>query len=242
MRPARTLGSAVLTVLLLGALAVPAQAHNVRVSPKVGDAASTFVFKGKKWQPGGTVFVDYYQSGAANQPFKSFTISARQNGKFTFRFIRPVNSIHIGLTPTMCFNQRDTRFARSAGFSGPGRLFTRCKRFFVEPPTARFWPSVGVPGDPFLLMTNGWYPNMRIEVDLTRPDGLTETYTDLSPTRRRGTFIQFGNPFGNVFIRKGETYRLFPGDTSVLIGDYLATVRPANGGGGIRTLVTVTPP
>ena len=81
-------------------------------------------------------------------------------------------------------------------------------------------------------MTNGWYPNMRIELDLTRPDGLTETYTDLSPTRRRGTFIQFGDPFGNVFIRKGETYRLFPGDTSVLIGDYLATVRPANGGGG----------
>jgi hypothetical protein len=242
MKPARTLGPAVVTVLLLGALAVPAQAHNVRVSPKVGDAASTFVFKGKKWQPGGNVFVDYYESGAADQPFKSFTISARRNGKFTFRFIRPVNSIHIGLTPTMCFNQRDTRFGRSAGFSGPGRLFTRCKRFFVEPPTARFWPSAGPPGTPFLLMTNGWYPNMRIELDLTRPDGLTETYTDLSPTRQRGTFIQFGNPFGNVFIRKGETYRLFPGDTSVQIGDYLATVRPANGGGAIRTLVTVTPP
>ena len=91
-------------------------------------------------------------------------------------------------------------------------------------------------------MTSGWYPSMRIELDLTRPDGVTETYTDLSPTRRRGTFISFGDPFGNVFVRKGATYRLFPGDPSVLIGDYLATVRPANGGGAVRTLVTVVPP
>jgi len=243
MKPARSIGPAVVVVLLLlGALAAPASAHNIGLSPKVGDAASTFVFKGKKWQPGGTVFVDYYESGAANNPFKSFTITARANGKFTFRFIRPVNSLSIGLTPKMCFNQRDTRFGRSAGFSGPGRLFTRCKRFFVEPPTARFWPSAGPPGTPFLLMTNGWYPNQRVVLDLTRPDGLTETYTDLAPARRKGTFIQFGNPFGNVFIRKGETYRLFPGDPSVLIGDYLATVRPSGGGGVIRTLVTVTPP
>ena len=242
MRPTRTLGPALATVLLLGVPAAPASAHSVKLNPKVGDAASTFVFKGKKWQPGGTVFVDYYESGAANNPFKSFTITARQNGKFTFRFIRPVVSIGNGLTPTMCFNQRDTRFARSAGFSGPGRLFTRCKRFFVEPPTARFWPSAGPPGTPFLLMTNGWYPNQRVVLDLTRPDGVTETYTDLAPARRRGTFLQFGNPFGNVYVRKGETYRLFPGDPTVLIGDYLATVRPANGGGAIRTLVTVVPP
>src|SRR5215208_2161067 len=117
MKPARTLGPAVATVLLVGVLAAPAHAHKVRMSPKVGDAASTFVFKGKKWQPGGTVFVDYFESGAANNPFKSFTISARQNGKFTFRFIRPVTSVHIGLTPTMCFTQRDTRFGRSAGFT-----------------------------------------------------------------------------------------------------------------------------
>jgi hypothetical protein len=242
MKPARALGPTLAAVLLLGALAVPADAHNISLSPKVGDAASTFVFKGKKWQPGGRVFVDYFESGAANNPFKSFTITARANGKFTFKFIRPVTSIHIGLTPTMCFNQRDTRFARSAGIGGPGRLFTRCKRFFVEPPTARFWPSAGPPGTSFLLMTNGWYPNQRVELDLTRPDGLTETYTDLPAARKRARFIQFGNPFGDVFVRKGETYRLFPGDTSVLVGDYLASVRPASGGGVIRTLVTVTPP
>ena len=246
MRPARILGPAVAAVLLLGALAVPAQAHKVRLSPKVGDAASTFVFKGKKWQPGGDVLVQYYESGASDPdtatPFKTFSISTRRNGKFKFRFIRPVISVGNGLTPTMCFTQRDTRFGRTAGFIGPGRTFRRCKRFFVEPPTARFWPSVGTPGDPFLLMTSGWYPNMQIELDLTRPDGVTETYTDLAPTRRRGTFLSFGDPFGNVFVRKGATYRLFPGDTSVLIGDYLATVRPANGGGAVRTLVTVVPP
>jgi hypothetical protein len=242
MRPARTFGPAIVALLLLGALAVPAQAHKVRLSPKVGDAASTFVFKGKKWQPGGDVLVEYFERDDAAQPFKTFVILTRQNGKFKFRFIRPVISIGNGLTPTMCFTQRDTRFGRSAGFTGPGRTFRRCKRFFVEPPNARFWPSGGTPGTPFLLMTNGWYPNMRIELDLTRPDGITETYTDLAPTRRRGTFLQFGSPFGNVFVRKGETYRLFPGDTGVLVGDYLATVRPANGGPAIRTLVTVTPP
>jgi hypothetical protein len=242
MRPARTLGPAVVTVLLLGVLAAPAGAHNVRMSPKVGDAASTFVFKGKKWQPGGDVLVEYYENGSANQPFKTFVILTRPNGKFTFRFVRPVNSVAIGFTPTMCFTQNDSRFARSAGEAPPGRRFRRCKRFFVEPPSARFWPSGGPPGTPFLLMTNGWYPNQRVILDLTRPDGITETYTDLAPARRRGTFLQFGPPFGNVFVRKGETYRLFPGDTGVQLGDYLATVRPANGGGAIRTLVTVTPP
>ena len=242
MKPARILGLIVGAALLLGALAVPAQAHNISLSPKVGDAASTFVFKGKKWQPGGTVFVDYFESGAASNPFKSFTITARANGKFTFKFIRPVISVGNGLTPRMCFNQRDTRFARSSGIGGPGRLFTRCKTFFVEPPTARFWPSAGEPGDPFLLMTSGWYPNQRVILDLTRPDGITETYTDLPPARRRSKFLSFGFPFGDVFVRKGETFRLFPGDQSVLVGDYLATVRPASGGGGIRTLVTVSPP
>ena len=120
MRPARTLGPAVATVLLLGVVAAPAGAHNVRMSPKVGDAASTFVFKGTKWQPGGDVLVEYYESGAANQPFKEFVILTRRNGKFTFRFVRPVRSVAIGLTPTMCFTQDDSRFADSAG-ERPGR-------------------------------------------------------------------------------------------------------------------------
>lgn len=240
MRPARTFGPAVATALVLGVLASPAAAHNIRLSPKVGDAASTFVFKGTKWQPGGDVLVEYYEREAANQPFKTFVIVTRPNGKFTFRFIRPLRSLAAGLTPRMCFTQDDSRFADSAG-ELPGRRFMRCKRFFVEPPTARFWPSAGPPGTAFLLMTNGWYPNERVILDLTRPDGVTETY-NLPPARRRGTFLQFGNPFGNVFVRKGETYQLFPSDTGILIGDYLATVRPAGGGGGIRTLVTVTPP
>ena len=240
MKPARILGPVLVAVLVLGAPAL-AGAHTVSVSPKVGDAASTFVFKGKKWQPRGDVLVEYYESGAATEPFKRFVILTRRNGRFTFRLARPVQSIAIGLTPTMCFTQDDTRFADSAG-TRPGRRFTTCKRFFVEPPTARFWPSAGPPGTPFLLMTSGWYPNTRVVLDLTRPDGVTETYTDMSPTRRRGAYFAFGPPFGSVFVRRGETYRLFPGDTGVLVGDYLATVRPANGGGVIRTLVTVTQP
>lgn len=226
---------------MLGVLAAPAGAHTVSLSPKVGDAASTFVFEGKKWQPGGDVFIEYYEASDSTRPFKTFVIVTRPNGRFKFRFVRPVQSIGIGLTPTMCFTQDDTRFADRTAGTREGRRFTRCKRFFVEPPTTRFWPSAGPPGTSFVLMTTGWYPGMRVVLDLTRPDGVQETYTDLAPTRRRGTFIQFGPPFDNVFVRKGATYRIFPGDTGVLVGDYLATVRPANGGGGVvRTLVTVT--
>jgi hypothetical protein len=62
-------------------------------------------------------------------------------------------------------------------------------------------------------------------------------------TRRRGAFFAVGEPFGSVFVRKGATARLFPGDTGVLVGDYLAVVRAADGRGAeIRTRVTVTEP
>jgi len=102
MTRARSLGPAVAAVLAFGVFAAPAAAHKVSLSPKVGDAASTFVFKGKKWQPGGNVLVQYYESGASDPntdtPFKTFSIGTRRNGKFTFRFIRPVSSIHFGLT------------------------------------------------------------------------------------------------------------------------------------------------
>jgi hypothetical protein len=77
MRPARTFGPAIVALLLLGALAVPAQAHKVRLSPKVGDAASTFVFKGKKWQPGGDVLVEYSPARAAPSGGASGSSSSR---------------------------------------------------------------------------------------------------------------------------------------------------------------------
>ena len=80
-------------------------------------------------------------------------------------------------------------------------------------------------------MTNGWYPGTRLTLELTRPDGVVETYTDMSPARARGAYFAFGPPFGSVFVRKGATYRLFPGDPDVLVGDYLAVVRQANGAG-----------
>jgi hypothetical protein len=92
-------------------------------------------------------------------------------------------------------------------------------------------------------MTSGWYPGTRLTLLLTRPDGVTETYTDMDLTRRSGAFFAVGPPFGSVFVRKGATARLFPGDPGVQVGDYLAVVRAANGTGAeIRTLVTVTPP
>jgi hypothetical protein len=230
MRPARTVGLALVGAALLAA---PASAHNVRVTPKVGDAATVFVFKGKKWQPGGDVLAEYYASGDATRPFNTIVLLTRRNGTFKMSLRRPVASAAFGLDARVCFTQDDSRV---------GRRFRKCKRIYVEPPTARFWPSAGPPGTPFLLMTNGWYPGSRLTLELTRPDGVTETYTDMSPARSRGAYFAFGPPFGSVFVRKGATYRLFPGDTDVLVGDYLAVVRPATGTGQIRTLVTVTPP
>ena len=231
MRPAPTVGLA----LLLGAalLAAPASARNVRVSPKVGDASTVFIFKGTKWQPGGDVLAEYYASGDATQP-KTLVLLTRRNGTFKMSLRRPIASAAFGLDARVCFTQDDSRV---------GRRFRKCKRIYIEPPTARFWPSAGPPGTPFLLMTKGWYPGTRLTLDLTRPDGVTETYTDMSLTRSRGAYFSFGPPFGSVFVRKGATYRLFPGDTGVLVGDYLAVVRQANAQGAqVRTLVTVTPP
>ena len=93
-------------------------------------------------------------------------------------------------------------------------------------------------------MTSGWYPGTQLTLELTRPDGVTETYTDISPARAGAAHTSRSDqPFGSVFVRKGATYRLFPGDPGVLVGDYLATIRPTNGTGAeIRTLVTVTEP
>jgi hypothetical protein len=242
MKTARTLVAALVAAGLAGTLAVPAVAHNVKQSPKVGDAATSFFFRGKAWQPGGDIFVEYYANGDSAQPFKTFRFTVRENGRFVFRFTRPIFTAAYGLNQRMCFTQFDSRFARTAG-QRPGRRFRKCKQFYVEPPTARFWPSAGPPGTPFLFMTSGWYPGTRLTLRLTRPDGVTETYNDMDPTRRKGAYFAVGDPFGRVFVRKGGTGRLFPGDPNVQIGDYLATVRAADGSGAqVRTLVTVTQP
>jgi hypothetical protein len=242
MTPTRTLCAALLAAGALGALPGPALAHNVKHSPKVGDAATTFVFRGKAWQPGGDVFVEYYARNGSSRPYKTFRFTAASNGRFVFTFRRAIFTAAFGVDQRMCFTQFDQRFSRSAGVA-PGRRFRKCKRFYVEPPTARFWPSAGPPGTPFLFMTSGWYPGTRLTLRLTRPDGVTETYNDMSPTRRKGAYVAVGPPFDSVFVRKGATGRIFPGDPNVQVGDYLATVRAANGTGAqIRTLVTVTPP
>ena len=231
MRPAPIVGLALVGAALLAA---PASAYNVRVTPKVGDAATTFVFKGTKWNPGGDVLAEYYASGDSNEPANTVVLLTRRNGTFRMTLRRPVISAAFGLEARVCFTQDDSRV---------GRTVRRCKRIYIEPPTARFWPSAGPPGTPFLLMTKGWYPGTRLTLELTRPDGVTETYTDMSPARSRGAYVALGPPFGSVFVRKGATYRIFPGDAGVPIGDYLAVVRRADGtGAGVRTLVTVTPP
>jgi hypothetical protein len=244
MRPARTLGAALVAASSLGALtAAPAAAHNVSHSPKVGDSATTFVFRGKLWQPGGEVFAQYYTRTGADRAFKTFRIVVGQNGKFVFRFSRPVSTAAYGLDQRMCFTQFDTRFSPRAAGTPPGRRYRKCKRFYVEPPTARFWPSSGPAGTPFLFVTSGWYPGMRLTLRLTRPDGVVERYTDMDPTRTRGAYFAIGSPFGSVFVRRGATGRLFPGDPNVQVGNYLAAVGAADGSGAqIRTLVTVTQP
>lgn len=241
MKPARTLGVALLAALTLGAFPGQAVAHNVTQSPKVGDAATTFVFRGKGWEPRGGVDVEYYVRRDATQPFKTFQFVVPSNGRFVFQFRRPIFTAAFGVDQRMCFTQFDVRFGRAAG-TRPGRRFRKCKRFYVEPPTARFWPSAGPPGTAFLFMTSGWYPGTRLTLRLTRPDGVVETYVDMSPTRTRGAYVAVGPPFDSVFVRKGGTGRVFPGDPNVLVGDYLAVVRRADGKGAqVRTLVTVTP-
>lgn len=228
-------------VALVAGLAPAAVAQNVKHSPKVGDSSTTYKFRGTKWQPGGQVFVEYYASDGAANPFKTFNFTVGGNGKFLFRLTRPVMTAAFGLNQRMCFTQFDTRFSPRAAGTAPGRRIRRCKRFYVEPPTARFWPSSGPPGTAFLFMTSGWYPEQELTLELTRPDGVLETYP-LDPTRRKGAYVAVGPPFGSVFVRKGGTGRVFPGDPNVLVGTYEAVLTANSGGADIRTSVVVTPP
>jgi hypothetical protein len=195
--------------LLLGALAAPASAHNIRLSPKVGDARLDVRLQGQEMAARGTVFVDYYESGAAQQSVQVVHDHPRGERQVHLPFIRPVNSLSIGLTPKMCFNQRDTRFARSAGFSGPGRLFTPLQAVLRRAADGALLAVGRPPGDAFLLMTNGWYPNQRVVLDLTRPDGLTETYTDLAPARRRARSSSSAIRSATSSSARAKTYRLF---------------------------------
>ena len=131
MMPARAVGLALVAAALLAA---PASAHNVKVSPKVGDSATVFIFKGTKWQPGGDVLAEYYASGDATEPFRTLVLLTRRNGTFRMSLRRPVATAAFGLDARVCFTQDDSRV---------GRRFRKCKRIYVEPPTARFWPSAG---------------------------------------------------------------------------------------------------
>jgi hypothetical protein len=235
MKLARALPAA---VLALAVLAPPAGAHNVKRSPAVGDSSSTFSFRGTAWQPRGRVTVEYYSPAGAAQPARTYSLVAAANGRFRFRFALPLSTPAYGVDQRMCFTQYDTR-GRAAGEIG--RRFRKCKFFYVEPPTARFWPSSGPAGSPFLLVTSGWYPAQRVRLELTRPDGVLEVY-DLGATRSRGAYVAVGPPFGRVFVRRGGTLKIFPGDPGVLVGDYLAVVTAATGGAEIRTRVTVVAP
>jgi hypothetical protein len=237
------LAKALCVALVIGAgIAPAASAHNLKESPGVGDSATAFKFRGTKWQPRGQVFAQYYASAGATNPFKTFAFRAGGNGKFIFRLTLPVSTVAFGLNQRMCFTQFDTRFAPRAAGTAPGKRFRKCKRFYVEPPTARFWPSSGPPGTAFLFVTSGWYPGQNLTLELTRPDGVLETYTDFSPTRLKAAYVAVGPPFGRVFVRRGGALRIFPGDPNVLQGTYNAVLRASNGGAEIRTAVTVTPP
>src|SRR5688572_29275897 len=127
MKPARTLGAALAAASLLGALPAPAGAHTIKHSPKVGDSASTFLFRGKAWQPSGEVFAEYYASSRASRPYKTFRIVVGQNGRFVFRFSRPLSTAAFGVNQRMCFTQFDRRYAARAAGTAPGRRFRRCK-------------------------------------------------------------------------------------------------------------------
>ena len=207
----------VVTVVALCATAAPsALAHSTSPpSPRAGDGGSRFVFKGRAWQPGGTVRADYFRDPRREAgPFRRLFFRASRAGRFTLRLNNPW-FFDSGRTQVMCFVQRDTR----PRFGG--RVFRSCERFYVAPASAYFMPADGNPGDVFWLVANGFEPGRTLRIELTTPTGLVETY--FMNTRTRGSFVA-GGPFGPLYVPRGGAFRRFQSNTTDPVGPYAAFV------------------
>lgn len=91
----------------------------------------------------------------------------------------------------------------------------------AESPAASFSPNPGHPGDTFVLSASGFAPHADVDFVLTRPDGVSETYT-----------INIG--------ADGSGSYTFPADPSVLTGTYHAVLTNPNTGASTAANVLVT--
>ena len=226
---ARTLAIAV-SVAALGAAPADAGAHSLAPpSPTSGDGGTTFQFRGRAWQPGQVIQAQYYRRDTDSQPYSTRTFRAGSSGGFVFRLLDPW-FWETGRVERMCFVQFDTR---------RGRTFRKCRTFYVGPPYAYFMPADGTAGQLYILVAGGFQANRTLSIQLTRPDGVIESYT--TRTRRRAGFIQ-GGEFGPLHVPRGGAFRRFESNTTDPLGLYTAFVKQTDAPARARTSLFVFPP
>jgi len=207
-------------------VATPASAQGVSLSPRSGDVNTTFVFKGRGWQPRQRVEVRYFVSTSAARPYKSFHFLAGTRGSFVFKFTKPIGLVDGGVTSRLCFRQRDTRRETP-------RTLRACTSFYVAPPVAQFMPTTAMPGELFLLLVSRFLPGRRLEGTLTLPGGATRTFA--VRTRRQGAFVG-GGPFGPIFVPRGGGVVPFPSQVTDAFGTYTALVVDPRAGSRARAV------
>jgi hypothetical protein len=212
----------------LGATPAAALAHNVSPpSPRAGNGGSVFTFKGRAWQPSRRITVAYFRRESDMRPFRRMSFVTSRRGRFTFRLVNPW-FFDTGRMQRMCFSQFDTRY---------GRRFGECERFYVAPASAYFMPADGVVGDqPFILVVNGFQAGHTLDVELTRPDGVVETYR--MTTRTRSGFVT-GGEFGALYVLRGGGFLRFQSSPTDLVGLYTAFVFDPNAQARARAAVLV---
>jgi hypothetical protein len=106
----------------------------------------------------------------------------------------------------------------------PQRTGTTSTATPSENPSASFSPSVGRQGDQFTLYASGFAPNTTLRFQLTRPDGVTESYS-----------IQTGGDGSG-------SYSFRPSGQRDVTGTYTAEVTNPNTGASARATTQLLPP
>jgi hypothetical protein len=213
----------------LGATPAPdALAHTVSPpSPRAGNGGSVFTFKGRAWQPSRRITASYFRRETDTRPFRRLSFLTTRRGRFTFQLVNPW-FFDTGRTQRMCFSQFDTRY---------GRRYGKCQRFYVAPASAYFMPADGVVGGRlFILVVNGFQAGHTLSVELTRPDGVVETFS--MTTRTRSGFVT-GGEFGPLYVLRGGAFLRFQSDPTDQVGLYTAFVFDPNARARARAAVLV---
>jgi hypothetical protein len=226
----RILALAVALAVLGVTAPADAMAHTLAPpSPTAGDGGTTFQFKGRAWQAGQFIQAQYYRRDTDNRPFRTRTFRIGASGRFRFRLLNPW-FFDTGRLQRMCFAQFDTRF---------GRTFRKCRSFYVGAPFAYFMPADGEAGQVFILVAGGFQANRTLNIELTRPDGILETYT--MRTRSRPAFVP-GGEFGPIYVPRGGAFRRFQSSPTDLLGLYTAFVKQTDQPARARTSLWLFPP